>query len=245
VSHRALGLLLALLATGAQAASAQPTIVSLEFDDGTSDQLQALPLLASAHMSATFFVNSALIGTSGHLTWSRLRAMQRAGHEIAGHTLHHLRLTTLSAAHARHEICADRTALRAHGFAATDFAYPYGAYDYPLIRAVRACGYRTGRAISGVLCPGCPFAEPLPLAHPFATRTPQAILADSRPTDIHQEVAGAQAHSGGWVQLVFHHVCDRCARYSITPRHLAGLLAWLRHRRGILVRTVAQTSSML
>jgi len=244
VPRNALGLLLALLATAAPAAAA-PTIVSVEFDDGTSDQLQALPLLARAHLPATFFVNSGLIGTPKHLTWTRLRAMQAAGDEIAGHTLHHPRLTTLTEAKARHEICADRAALRAHGFAATDFAYPYGAFDVPLMRIVRGCGYETGRAISGILCPGCPFAEPLPLQRPYATRTPQAVLADTRPTDIHQEVAGAQGHGGGWVQLVIHHVCARCARYSITRQDLAELLTWLRHRHGVVVRTVAQTSSML
>lgn len=237
--------MLALLAAAAPAARAQPTVVSLEFDDATSDQLQALPLLARAHLSATFFVNSGFVGTRGHLTWARLAAMQQAGHEIAGHTLHHLRLTKLPANQARHEVCADRAALRAHGMTATDFAYPYGAYDLPLMRIARGCGYRTARGISGLVCPGCPFAEPLPLRRPYATRTPQAVLADSRPTDIHQQIAGAQAHGGGWVQIVLHHVCDRCGRYAITREHLAGLLTWLRHRHGLVIRTVAQTSSML
>jgi peptidoglycan/xylan/chitin deacetylase (PgdA/CDA1 family) len=241
VPRRALGLLLCLLAA-APAASARPTIVSLEFDDGTADQAQALPLLAAHGFKAAFFVNSAHVGRTGYLTWSRLAAIQRGGHEIAGHTLHHVRLTTLSAARARHEVCDDRAALRAHGFAATDFAYPYGATTPALERIVRACGYSSGRRISGAQCPGCPFAESVPPRDPFATRTPPAVLARDAPTILRRKVAGAQGHGGGWVQLVFHHVCSGCGTYAITRAHLAGFLGWLAHRRGVEVRLV---SSML
>ena len=235
-----LGLLVCLLA--AAPAAARPTIVSLEFDDATADQAQALPLLAAHGFAATFFVNSAHVGRSGYLTWRRLHAIQRAGHEIAGHTLHHLRLTKLTPARVRHEVCADRSALRAHGFAATDFAYPYGATDPAIERTVKACGYRSARRISGVQCHGCPFAETVPPLDPFATRTPPAVLARDAPTILRRKVAGAQGHGGGWVQLVFHHVCSGCATYAITRADLAGFLTWLERRRGVEVRRV---SSML
>lgn len=239
---RILALLLCLAAAAPAAAGAKPTVVSLEFDDATADQSQAAGLLAEHHMRATFFVNSALVGRSGRLSWARLRALQAAGHEIAGHTLHHLRLTTLPAARARHEVCDDRRALREHGFDVTDFAYPYGATNPALERLVRDCGYRTARRISGVQCGGCPFAETVPPLDPFATRTPPAALARDAPTVARRAVAGAQGHGGGWVQIVFHRVCSGCGRYAITRAHLAELLTWLQHRRGVIVRTVAQTA---
>ena len=37
-----------------------PTVVSIEFDDGYSDQYQALSMLSAHNMHATFFVNSGL-----------------------------------------------------------------------------------------------------------------------------------------------------------------------------------------
>jgi peptidoglycan/xylan/chitin deacetylase (PgdA/CDA1 family) len=233
-------LTLALLLVVAAPAYGAPTVVSLEFDDGTADQAAALPLLAAHGFHATFYVPSGLVGTKGHLRWARLRAMQGAGHEIGGHTLHHTHLTALSDADARHEVCADRTRLRDHGLTATDFAYPYGLVDARIERIVAACGYRTARRVSGVACSGCPFAESLPPLDMLSTRTAPAVLRTTTASAIRQLVAGAQGHGGGWVQVIFHHVCSGCGRYAVTPAVLAGFLDWLASRTGVEVRTVAE-----
>jgi len=54
-------------------------------------------------------------------------------------------------------------------------------------------------------------------------------------------VTQAQAHGGGWVQIVMHHVCDGCSPYSIRAATLAAFLDWLAGERaqgGIRVQTV-------
>ena len=43
----------------APAAAAASTVVTIGFDDGTADQLAALPILQAHGMTATFFVNTA------------------------------------------------------------------------------------------------------------------------------------------------------------------------------------------
>jgi peptidoglycan/xylan/chitin deacetylase (PgdA/CDA1 family) len=48
------------------------------------------------------------------------------GNEIGGHTIDHVKLTTVSASEARRQIGDDRQALIDHGFTVTDFAYPHG-----------------------------------------------------------------------------------------------------------------------
>jgi hypothetical protein len=52
-------------------------------------------------------------------------------------------------------------------------------------------------------------------------------------------VAGAVTHGGGWVQLVFHHLCDGCDAYSITPANFDSLLDWLQDQavNNVVVRT--------
>lgn len=53
----------------------------------------------------------------------------------------------------------------------------------------------------------------------------------------------AEANGGGWVPLVFHHVCDNvCDSYSITPADMAAFLDWLTPRaaQGTVVRTMAE-----
>ena len=54
--------------------------------------------------------------------------------------------------------------------------------------------------------------------------------------------AEAQANGGGWVQLVFHHLCSQCDAYSITPADFTALLDWLQPRAasGTVVMTTAE-----
>ena len=103
----ALGLALALacvglgLTAGSAAAAPGDTIVSIQFDDGISDQYQAGALLASHGMHGTFFINSGEVGSSGfYMTWSQIHDLASAGNEIGGHTLHHPDLATISTAQA-------------------------------------------------------------------------------------------------------------------------------------------------
>src|SRR5262249_55181712 len=99
------------------------TIISLTFDDVLDDQVQLGPMLAAHDMRATFYVNSGRIGLPGHMTQDELIELAHAGHEIAGHTLTHQHLPSLTLADQRMEICDDRQALLDAGFDATSFAY--------------------------------------------------------------------------------------------------------------------------
>ena len=102
------------------------TVVSLEFDDATSDQLAAIRLANTYAMNVTLFVPSGLLGAPGFMDAGQLRELEAQGNEIAGHTVDHNDLSQLSPAEQRHQICDDRTALEAAGLKITDFAYPVG-----------------------------------------------------------------------------------------------------------------------
>jgi peptidoglycan/xylan/chitin deacetylase (PgdA/CDA1 family) len=58
-------------AAPARAATA-PTVVTIGFDDGTAEQVDALPILQAHGMKATFFVNTGVIGDAEHLSWADL-----------------------------------------------------------------------------------------------------------------------------------------------------------------------------
>jgi hypothetical protein len=55
-------------------------------------------------------------------------------------------------------------------------------------------------------------------------------------------VTAAAQHGGGWVQLVFHHICNQCDAYSITALDFQALLDWLQANApaGTVVETTAQ-----
>jgi len=210
------------------AAAATPTVVVLQFDDGYADQYPALSSLTAHGMHATFFVNSGPItaGDPTRLSWTQLQDLYAAGNEIAGHTVDHVNIKKLKEAPARHQVCDDRVALFDHGFQPTSFAYPFGSFDAGSKAVVQACGYNSGRGVSGV-DERRVFAETIPPADPYATRTPANVKSSDTPETIEGYVLGAEQHGGGMVQIVMHHICDRCDPYSITQANFDALLDWL------------------
>src|SRR5262247_752346 len=85
---------IALIAVAAPARAAQ-TVVTIQFDDGRN-QSAARAILARHDVHATFFINTGYIGTPGYLTWRQVHRLAADGNEIAGHTLTHRDLPSLS-----------------------------------------------------------------------------------------------------------------------------------------------------
>jgi peptidoglycan/xylan/chitin deacetylase (PgdA/CDA1 family) len=247
----ALAIALALAAAAGAAPAEAYTVVSLEFDDGTSDQRAAIPMLAARGLRATFFLNSGRIDRRGYWTTTELRSAQAAGHEIGGHTIDHVRLIPLDSVAARGQVCDDHAALRQRSLAGVSFSYPFGAYKRSLEAIVRQCGYLSARTAS---CPQltrprdrCPYAERLPLIRRFATRTPDTVEVPLSTAKIVSAVLAAERRGGGWVQVLFHRICPGCHPYSISAAQTRAVINWLarwaRERPGRAVRTVRQVTS--
>jgi peptidoglycan/xylan/chitin deacetylase (PgdA/CDA1 family)/GT2 family glycosyltransferase len=67
----------------------------------------------------------------------------RAGHEIGGHSVHHLLLPVQPAAVRWREVALDKATLEERlGGALRAFAYPFGGHDDATVATVRECGYR-------------------------------------------------------------------------------------------------------
>ena len=238
-------------ASGAAAAPASapaPTTISIQFDDGRGEG-EVAAILAKHHMHGTFFINSGQVGSgNGYFTWPQLHALAGAGNEIAGHTLTHRDLATLSADEQAREICGDRSNLMAHGFSPVNFAYPFGSYTAKTEQIVQDCGYSSGRAAWGLWGSGCeddpancPYAvDPKHLDDPWAIPTAEAPIDLTTLHDLQTIVTNAEQHGGGWVQIFFHRICaDDCDEYSYPPDQLDAFLGWLEQRaaHGTVVRT--------
>jgi hypothetical protein len=132
------------------------------------------------------------------------------------------------------------------GFPVESFAYPYGHFDDQTKAIVEACGYNSARTVKGIVspgqCPGCPYAESLPPADTYATRTPENVFSTTTLETLEGFVTQSEQHGGGWVQIVFHHVCDGCGTYAISAGDLAQFLDWLAPRAsiGTVVRPVSE-----
>ena len=239
-----LAVLVSILAASAPA-NAAPLTVTLGFDDGYADQTRAANVLGQNGMQATFFLISGLMDRPGRLTTAQAVALQAAGHEIGGHTVDHPFLSTQTSAQQRVEICADRATLAAKGLTVTSLAYPHGDYSAQTEQIAAACGYNSARTIAGIGCgASCAAAEsPVP-PDPLATRAYTTNATTTLPRL--QGLVTAAKPGGGWLQFVFHHVCDPtegCGPDAITPANLTALVTWLAGERAagrVQVRTTAQ-----
>jgi peptidoglycan/xylan/chitin deacetylase (PgdA/CDA1 family) len=236
--------LVAALATLALAGPAQAQlIVSVTFDDGVADQATAVPILAAHGMRATFYVNSARIGHTGYLTLPQVRALQTAGHEIGGHTATHANLPLLDDAARQREICGDRAALLADGFAVRSLAYPFGGQDPAVQQIAAACGYDSARLASGIVsptsCRGCPVSDTLPPENVYAIRAVDSFEAGTQLGVVEDQIRAAQA-AGGWLPLTVHHVCDGCNEYGVTADWFSQLLDFLAAQPDITVLPVGE-----
>lgn len=226
------------------------TVVSLTFDDGTSDQFAVRPMLVRHSMHATFFVNTNKIESGpDYLTWEQLSALAADGNEIGGHTLDHLDLTKVDPTEARRQVGDDRQALLSRGFPVTGFAYPYGARNPSLYPIIRESGFAWARRSYGICGIGeaptrCvdPVAETTPPQNIWAIRTIPSIRTWSTLADLQSVVTRAEAAGGGWVTIVFHRILEgrNGDEYSFSPTVLSRFLEWLEPRRssGTRVRTV-------
>jgi peptidoglycan/xylan/chitin deacetylase (PgdA/CDA1 family) len=229
------------------------TIVSIQFDDGTVDQIDTLPVLQTHGMVATFYVNSGpvLAGDPSHMTQAQLTQLFNAGNEIASHTVDHVNIQPLSIADARAEVCTDRNNLLSMGFPVQSFAYPFGSFDAQSEAVVQACGLNSGRGVSGVSVHvnKNQLGETVPPADPYATRTPPSAKKATKLSTLEKFVTNAEVgvQATGqtlWVQLVFHHFCDaHCGAYTIQPAKFTALLDFLQAEATagrVSVQTTAQ-----
>lgn len=218
------------------------TVVSLTFDDALDDQFSnARPALRAHGMHGTFYVNSGRLGTQGFMTNAHLAAVATDGNEIGGHTTTHADLPTMSPDVQKIEICNDRKALTSLGFTVTDFAYPYGNSNVTALHSVQECGYNSARTVGGLACATCSPSAPFGTA-PFLIPTPASVKTDTSLEDLERYVTDAERH-GGWLPLVFHHVCDNCLDPGTIPvARFNAFLDWLgaRAAHGTTVRTVSQ-----
>lgn len=243
-----LGLISAVYGASTAHAADPQTVVSLTFDDARATQAVVGSMLAVQGMNGTFFVNSNKVGSSGHLTWGQLSELRSAGNEIAGHTLDHANLTSVSAAEAQWQVCEDRARLINRGFAVTNFAYPSGVGwgDSTVRSVVQQCGYNSARRAWGLVSEECwwctAWAETIPPTDPYGVLTAENPKASTTLETIKGYITNAETHGGGWVILVFHDICDGCDTYSTPQSTLQALLDWLQPRAssGTVVKTIGE-----
>lgn len=230
----AAGMLLALAPAGNAAADGE-TVVSITFDDGYSGTMVGLDAMKARGMKGTLYVNSQRVGYSAtFLNRTQLKGYADSGFEIGSHSLDHEDLTLLTPEEAKNNLCADRTNLMDMGFPVTSVAYPFGAQNAAVRQASVDCGFNSGRGIGELKTPSsclnCTLAETVPPQDLYDLRTPSSVRSVDTLDQLKGLITDVENNGGGWVPLVFHHICDACTDNSITLANFTGLLDWLQTR---------------
>jgi hypothetical protein len=174
-------------------------------------------MLADHGMTGTFYIISGRVGRpdSPYMSWSQVQTIYDAGNEIGGHTRNHVHLIGLTAQQDHDEICGGRDDLLARGYPQVSFAYPFGDHDATSEGQVQACGYISGRSVSGLQKEvGEPDAESIPPKDQWVVRTRGSIDVNDHLDEVEDWIMKAEAVDAGngnadaWIPLVFHHLCD-------------------------------------
>ncbi|HWG61196.1 MAG TPA: polysaccharide deacetylase family protein [Streptosporangiaceae bacterium] len=234
------------------------TVVTFAWGGGLAGQMPAVSIMRQYGMHGTYFVPSGLVctstasrcaKTSPYLTLSDVHKIAANGNEIGGLSVLHQKLTKLSTAEVKREVCNDRVNLRRWGTPATDFAYPFATATPALQGVIRQCGYNAGLGAGQLRgagrCPTCAYAESIPPRDPLLVRAPIEVNSLGTvwtPRTFESVVQGAQRHGGGWVVFLIHNVCPKTCAYGVTSPVLRTFLAWLQgaQQRGVAVETMRQ-----
>ncbi len=130
-----------------------PRPVAITFDDGFADSYDALTGVADRGLVATIYITTGEIGAPARLTASQVGEIAGwSAVDVGAHAVRHRRLDELRRRDLEQEVVASRSQLEDISQMRVDsFAYPHGAYDRRVRRAVVAAGYRSAAAVKNAL----------------------------------------------------------------------------------------------
>ena len=214
-------------------------MVSLTFDDSWITQYtNALPILQTAALKGTFYLTTQPIQEvwDDFMTTAQVKDIANKGHEIAGHTVTHADLATLTKAKINTEIKNSKTYLQTlTGQTVVSLAYPYGSYNTTVKNLSKTAGYTTARGVDFE-------------THNIATTDKYALLSQCIETtdttaSIKARIDSAKANKQ-WYILCFHEVKTGGDQYTTTPARLQEIVNYIKSS-GIKVVTVKQGRALM
>lgn len=122
---------------------ARPVVITL--DDGYADLFTAaFPILLAHGFTAVAYIVSGFVDQPRYVTHQQVLQMDRAGIEIASHTVDHADMGRANAWTATYQLVQSKRWLESLvGHSVVDFAYPSGKYNYVTIHLLSEYGYST------------------------------------------------------------------------------------------------------
>mgnify|MGYP000603159414 CR=1 FL=1 len=197
-------------------------LVTISFDDGWISQYQeALPLLERYKMPSTFYILTGSVDKPGYMTSKQILALEKAGHEIAAHTVNHPDLNTLPLSQAEVEISDSKQFLeKILGHSVLNFAAPYGSASYQVIQVVKKY-FKSNRVTSS----GANTKNTLDLF-----RIKALAVSASMPLDTVVRFLDEAVKNHTWAVLIYHQIDVSASQMSISHEEFESHLKEIQKR---------------
>ena len=121
----------------------RPVVITL--DDGYRDlYTTAYPMLMAHRFTAVAYIVTSFVGQPRYVSRDQILEMDRAGIQIASHTIDHADLARASFGSALYQVAQSKQWLeKLVGHPVLDFAYPSGKFNPSAVAAVKQAGYDT------------------------------------------------------------------------------------------------------
>jgi peptidoglycan/xylan/chitin deacetylase (PgdA/CDA1 family) len=219
-------------------------LLSVTYDDGwESIYSQALPILQRNGIHTTQYVLSGTAKNTQYMTWEQIGALQKAGHEIACHSVSHPDLTTLDDKHLRSQLNDCKHDLTVRFGSVTNFASPYGAETGHTVNEISKV-FGSQRNTNGELGDG--ITDDDVNTHANFSRYDINGITVRQDTTIDQlkaVLAYAKAHNA-WVVLTYHQADDEHSKYALDINRMKDQLEFL-SKSDIRIVTVNQALASL
>jgi peptidoglycan/xylan/chitin deacetylase (PgdA/CDA1 family) len=214
-------------------------LITVTFDDGwESIYKTAMPELQKYGIHTTQYVLSGTENYPGYMSWNQIKAIQKAGHEIACHSVSHPDLTTLADDELSKQLDGCKTEVGKKLGPALNFASPYGSYNSRTIAAIKKV-YGSQRNINGVIADGISDADiNLPANFDMYNIIGVTVRRETTVAELAELVNYAAARNG-WLVLTYHQADDGPSQYGIDPMAMDKQLAYL-SRTPVKMVTISQ-----
>lgn len=129
--------------------------LTLSYDDGNVQDIRLAKLFSKYGIKATFNINSGLFLKEDNSVDTKFRRLklseakalyQQSGHEVASHTVSHIRPDTVEESELMYEIMEDRKVLEQEfDIFVRGFAHPYSVCNETIKEILSQCGYSYAR----------------------------------------------------------------------------------------------------
>lgn len=202
-------------------------LITVTFDDGwETTYTKAMPLLQKYGIPTTQYILSGTENDPQYVSWTQIGNMQKAGHEIACHTVNHPDLTTLDDQDLNFQLSSCKHDLSKRFGAIPNFASPYGAENDHTLSVIGKY-FTSQRNTNGDPTNGVSDVD-MNVAANFNRMDIVGVTIENNTTvaQLKALVDYAKAHNG-WVVLTYHQADDGNSKFSVSDKDFETQFSYL------------------